>query len=492
MLKFILPAALVGMLAVGGGGLFLLWNHLGLTDKVLTTDAAAGAGDALAELDEATRLNLDEPEKTNGFGMALRMVVEGRTGAVTTTPAIDVRGTIPEAPDGWYAKYYETADGEKIVGQEIIRSMVHQGTTNSILLDFRRAADAGKRGEAQTYIRGQMMMAIRIYVAEQLNENTVQGGLMADIATQLESATAWQNQSEGRPKGLFAKFDGIEVIQKPRWSTGINHSKEPVDYRRFVADLGGYIEIEVITNAADAHVAALFQNIDMAALHAMLPAPLEEYRGGVGWQSALAEPLSTEPPGPSLARRAHDVVNNGLIHSEEDTRILNKIVKGEIEDWNDIAKTFGVRYEPSDMMRELLGPQPVAVDVARRASIMKQQLESELSFQDERLLTFIARMNGRTQAEVIRSREWNGSHHPEVLALVKELPVGDITFEQAMSYPAPKAVIKGQQVEIAETGEAGVERPTVRRGLQTRGASGLNDGCTIEHGVRRCVLGDDG
>ena len=66
MLKIILPAALVGMLAVGGGGLYVLWNKLGLTEKV-----TAGAGETLAELDDATRLDLNQPEKTNAFGTIL-------------------------------------------------------------------------------------------------------------------------------------------------------------------------------------------------------------------------------------------------------------------------------------------------------------------------------------------------------------------------------------------------------------------------------------
>ena len=123
---------------------------------------------------------------------------------------------------------------------------------------------------------------------------------------------------------------------------------------------------------------------------------------------------------------------------------------------------------------------------------MKQELEAELSYQDVTLLTFIARMNAPSQADVIRSREWKGAHHPQLLALVKELPVGDITFEQAMSYPAPKPVINGQAVEMANTNGEITARPTVRRGLDARGATGANDSCTIEHGVRRCVIGDDG
>ena len=486
MLKIILPAALVGMLAVGGGGLYVLWNKLGLTEKV-----TAGAGETLAELDDATRLSLDEPEKTNAFGTALRMVVEGKAGAVTTTPEIDVRGMLPAAPDGWFAKYYDTADGEKIVGQQIVRSMVVQDTTNNILLDFQRAADAGKRGEAQTYIRGQMMMAIRIYVPEQLNKNTVQGGLMADISAALE-ASNFEPRNTGRTKGLFAKLDGIEIVEKPRWSTHyVSDVRSPVDYRRFVADLDGLIEIEVITTAADAHVAALFANIDMAAMNALLPAPSPSFRGGVGLQTAAAGPLSDQPPGPSLARRANDVLNNGLIHSEMDTRILAQIIEGDIEGWADIVRKYGVAFAPSDMMKGLLGEPPVEVSVAMQAAVLKAQRDDELSYSDQRLATYLEKLVGPTQAEVIRSREWEGEHHPELLALVKMLPVGDITFEQAMAYPAPKPVIHGRDVEMANSDGDITARPTVRRGLDSRGATGANDSCTIEFGVRRCVVGDD-
>lgn len=490
MLKFVLPAALVGLITIGGGGLYLLWSGLGLTEKVLATNAGQNANEALANLDDATRLNLDDPEKMNPFGMALRMMVEG--GNTTKTPDIDLRGQLPAAPDGWYAKYYDTADGESIVDATIIRSMVSQGTTNNVLLDFDRAAAAGKRGEAQTYIRGPMMMAIRMYVNEQANTNTVQGGLMADIGKQLNAVSMGTGNS-GRTKGLFAKYHGIEIVQQPQWSSkSIHGTKTPVDYRRFVAKLGNSIEIEVITNAADAHVAALFQNINMAALHGLLPVSLEAFHPDVGWQTASTEPLSDQPPGPSLARRAHMIANDGRIYSETETLILNEIIEGEITDWVDIVKEQGTFYEPSEMIKTLMGPMPDVVATARTASAMTRELEDELSTRDDLLLQMLARMDAQTQGDVIRSYNWNGDHHPRVLALINALPAGDLTAEEAMSYPAPRAVIRGQPTSEVAQADGSDVRPTVRRGLDARGDSARDGSCKIEHGVRRCVLDADG
>ena len=232
----------------------------------------------------------------------------------------------PAAPDGWTERPYDLADGTALTGKEIIRSTVSKSTTNSILLAYARDARAGEDAIAVTYENGDRKIAFRMRLLETFNERTIQGGIMASISDSL-SAQAF-TAGGGVTSGLFAKHDGIEVIEKPQYSRVTSSGGNvPVPYRTFEAKIGPYVEIQAITNAADADVAAIFSQIDMKTLNEMLPAPAPEYRAGVGWLVAATEPLSTEPPGPTLAAKAYDILNDGRIHSDDDADLMSLMVK---------------------------------------------------------------------------------------------------------------------------------------------------------------------
>ena len=279
-MRVLLPVMLLGLLMVGGTGLVFLQKSL-------------ASGD----------LQID-PIGDTAIGTALSMVVSDVTGNNVIRTEGDLRGFMPAAPDGWTARVYEQADGTAITGTEMIRTAISKSTTNNILMDFARDVGVQKGAEVFTYENGDLKMALRMRLLDRFNERTLRGGIMASLSANMSGMDFGGSGSGGRSNGLFAKLDGIDFIQKPRFSKIPGVSQDmPVNYRNFVATVGQYIKIQLITNASDADVAALLSGIDMNALNAMLPETAPEFRAGIGWQVASTEPLSTVPPGQSTASK---------------------------------------------------------------------------------------------------------------------------------------------------------------------------------------------
>ncbi len=455
MIRVILPAIVLFILLIGGGGLYVLYENLQGKQTTLTTQGSN--------------------ENVSPGGTALRMMFENATGQVTKTPDIDLRGQMPPAPDGWYARAYTQEDGEAIVEAELIKTMVSKSTTNNILLDFRRADQAGAGGETMTYMRGQMLMALRMQRLEQLNTNTVQGQILGELNASMASMGDLNAAfNDGAPrKSLFARADGIDWTLHPRTSRRPSTGDvTPVNYRRFTANLGGYIELEIITNAGDAHVAALIGQIDMAALNALLPTPAADYRAGVGVFTA-SDDLSTDPPEKSMAMKAYEIVNDGRIYPAVETRILQRMVEGDITNWETLIKRNGAGFEPSENILALLGPEPDHIKIARIGYRLTNGPEP-LVGGEARLVQKILRGQILSQADARRSSDYDASAiSDEVRSLIALLPQGSEDPQSA---------------QAEEPATPGV-KPTVRRGA-SGGVLGAEQ-CSIELGVRRCVLSDD-
>ncbi len=455
MIRVILPAIVLFVLLLGGGGLYVLYENLQGKQTTLSTNGSN--------------------ENASSGGIALRMMFENATGQVTKTPDIDLRGHIPPAPDGWYAKYYEQKDGETIVGAELIPTMVSKSTTNDILLAFRRSDQAGAGGETQTYMRGSLLMALRMQRLEQINTNTVQGQIMGEINATMAAFDSGFGTKDATP-GLFARADGIDWIEKPRTSRQTATSEiTPVNYRRFTAKIGGYIQLEIITNAADAHVAALIEQIDMAALNGLLPSPAPEYRAGVGVFTAK-ENLSEEPPGKSMAMIAYETLNDGRIYPALEARILQRMVEGDITDWDSLIKRNGAAFVPSETLLGILGSEPDHVKLQRTAHRLMHG-NTPVIGSERTLVERIASGRILSQADARASHLYDGVTASDgTKALIALLPMGSDNPQAA-------------EANTSASADEPAERPSVRRG-----ASGGNlgaDDCAIELGVRRCVLTDD-
>ena len=414
------------------------------------------------------------------FGFALKNQFELLTGNVVIEAEDNLAPLVPPAPEGWTVRPYVLADGTAITGKEVIRTMVSKSTTNDILIDFGQAMAAKDAAIAVTYENGDLLMALRIQIRDQLNERTLQGGLMAAVSANI-SSMEFSGGNGALPNGLFARLDGIDFILKPqfsRYTTG--GPEEPVLYRRFVAKVEQLADIELITNASDADVAAVLQQIDMAALQAMLPQPARAYRPGVGWISAIEGDLSTEPPGVTLAYRAYQIVNDGRIYPERETELLEKIAEGEVTSWDDLTRysDFG---EPSERIIELLGPEPDSRKVKRLAASLLAENEYEGNMRS--IMLGIQRGDIETRADLFVSGHLRGlTMTAELRSLIGMLPAGDVSASVSLTSATPSA-------EASVEGEG---KPVVRRGISTNNRDTLAPNCTIELGVRRCIVGTDG
>lgn len=454
MLRVVLPLALLGIVLLGGGALYGVSQYLEKNPGVANFD-------------------LENPEESgNPLAIALRMQFEGATGAVTKQPEIDLRGLLPEAPEGWFPKDYVMADGEEITGETFVKSMVVQSTTNTLLGDFKRAADAGKFGEARSYIRGSGRMAIAMRVPEQLNENSVQGGMMAEAMSRMSAFSNIMGEAE-EPEPPFATVDGIPFELLPRTSYVQRQQRYvPVNYRTFKADVGGLVRITLITNASDAEVVSLLEQIDMAAIHARIGQGVSGYAPGQGVQTASAE-LSDQPPGPGAMHRAFALVEAGAAGDDREGELIRLIAENRIEDWEDVADKWGPgNYYLTPTLASLLGDEPLPLLLAREAqvSLSRSGEAGELGRGEMRLLRDIksGKVTDRAGAEgYLDAEDW----HEDTRRVVALLP-GD----------APSAAVRSEPMDPAE-------RPNVIRGLGTQ-SPGFTSGapCTIENGVRRCLL----
>lgn len=69
-------------------------------------------------------MEVAETRDVAGFMAVLQMVFADLTGSDTVTPKVDISDMAPEAPRGWYATPYKTADGEEITKARFSRSPI--------------------------------------------------------------------------------------------------------------------------------------------------------------------------------------------------------------------------------------------------------------------------------------------------------------------------------------------------------------------------------
>ena len=463
MLRIILPLAIVLIMALGGGALYLVYDYVNSSN---TDMAGAVRADGKGEAGEI------DPMAT-----ALRMVFEDSTGATTTQPQIDLRGLLPEAPDGWFRTGYSTGEGEAITGEQIIRSMVTKSDTNSLLLEFERAAGAGKYGEAAVYIRGPRRMAVMMRVPEQLNRNSVRGGLMAEAFDNI-NAMAFVLGDEEEEDGPFARVGGIAVEEQPRVSYVHRLRKNvPVDYRVFEMDVAGLVKIKILTNASDKDVADLLGKLDMAALDQKIGPGLSGILASAGVETAAAT-LATEPPGPGPMHRAYALVEAGAAGEDREGDIMRLIATGAIDDWDDVNKQYGRGfYNLTPQLTSLLGEEPDEYRFARTAQflIAREEETGALSREEVGVLRDIISGRVETRRDALERKSGRYEWHAETIALLSAMPAGE-GLE-----PVAEAAVESAEPAV---------RPAVNRGLNPDSNFARSGSCTIEFGVRRCTLTD--
>jgi len=458
MNRIIVPALFGGILLVA---VFCIM----LFQQMTTADAQGAEGD-----DKTAEVEMKPSRGDSGLMVALQMMIADLTGSNTVSPDVDISDMTPEAPKGWFATPYVTADGEAITKARFSRSPIAKSTTNSILQQFDDAARGRGNAEVITMKRGKQMMAFLLYVPDQFNTRTVRGGIMASISASVGSMSF-------ESPDVFALHHGVPFTQSKQFSKNVSSgAKIPVDYRVFGADVGGMFKIKILTNSSDAAVADLMNNVPVGMMIGMLPEPDPHLLVSTEFQTRSTD-LSRDVPGPSVARRAYLLVKTRLDYTPEEKKILNKMVDGYIRTWDDVYEDHGSGIGISADILALLGDAP-ALHVSKRIEYDARaylKMDREWSETEDRILSGMARQRIQARKDVARYLEDGEEIAEEVIALVRLLP----------EYYDAAAV---QQTTLADSTITAKEL-VIRRGTSIGQGTSTFGNCKIELGVRRCTVG---
>ncbi len=360
-------------------------------------------------------------------------------------------------PDGWTVRDYEAADGE-VITQVAFDKSGTADTTQAILARYQTLTGGIKRSTLTTFERGDERVALRISVAPHMPKReslAARFGRSSDADTQ----NAYHD-------GVFATLAGLPVIEQPRLSYSPDETMpEPVNYRHFTTKIGDQtvdevLELSILTNASDAAVLTVLNSLDVEALHEQVPTPDPRVILSAGVLTRDALPLSSEPPLPSPAFRAMQLIDAGAQFDPPWQEALLDIRMGKIDSWDDLQ----THYPRVDTL-------PVALldvlddgsheNAARYFAAILSNSGREWSSHEYHVLATISAA-GTTQADLSDYMAGQIDVAPEVLALAQRLPRTPL-----MGAPESQVV------------QSDVASPTVR---STGGA------CEIVNGFRRCTV----
>ncbi len=411
------------------------------------------------------------PGVESGMMAAVQMMFNDMTGRTTITPKFDISGMEPAAPRGWYPTQYKTVDGEAITQTKLSRGLMVKDSTNTLLTGFNNAARGRGNAIAITYKRGEQMIAFMMRVPDQLNTNTVHGGMMAMVAQQLRSASDFNSGHDGP----FALHHGVPFEETRGYvSSPTTNDDIPVDFRVFKGNLADMFVFTVLTNSSDAAVAAVLEGIPMGQLIGMLPEPEPHLLISVAFQTRDAEP-STVVPGPSIARRAYMMTKVRLDYSRNDVNLLDAIIDRRVLVWADAFERFGSGIGVSSDILALLGPLPALttanqIEYDARALLLTSRVWTG---DESRILSGMENRRLQDRGDAERFLDDNPILSEVVIDLINMLP--EKYTETVL--PASDTIARVM---------------VIRRGTTINQGESSASVCVIENGVRRCIIGGGG
>ena len=183
---------------------------------------------------------------------------------------------LPAAPEGWERAKYEVAHGEAITGATFEPSAIVKDTEKSIQDEFRLVQRKKRLGAAASYIKGDQIVALRIRKRETLDAASLAGGLAIRMNETAEGIT--------QPNPVWHSVGATQFELLPQQSEHyFSGENTPVSYRRMEGNFGTLFDIFVFTNADDAAVRAVLEQVDYALLEDYVYATLKaQDPGGTG------------------------------------------------------------------------------------------------------------------------------------------------------------------------------------------------------------------
>ncbi len=265
---------------------------------------------------------------------------------------------MPEAPDGWTVAPYEVAQAEMITGVSYDPAAEPTTDTETLIARF----NAGVEDDdnlVQAYLNEDQIILLRMRYSPKAQPRA---GISAQLAEVREA-----REAEGPQPTLFARMDGISFMQDLPFSKNSDTGEVvPINYRYLTATVGvpeetKYVPIEVLTNASDAALAAMISGIDMAALNDKIDVPDEQIDGAAGFVTDAETPLSDEPPVPTPAYQAYQLLQSDQDLDETTQAILTKIVGPDVTR-ADVADDLAELEEIAPEIRAIVELLPVESD----------------------------------------------------------------------------------------------------------------------------------
>lgn len=414
--------------------------------------------------------------KASGVATAITVLFQDITGSSVTKSNVAIVPLMPTAPRGWSVSDYQNADGEAIMQAEIIRSVVYKNSTNQLLLAFEGATKGRKNEAALTFTKDDQTVAFLLRANDQFNANTVRGGIMVAIQENVRSATDF-----GETSDVFALHHGVPFTQADQVVSSMVGSDDiPVDFRVFTADIGGMFSIKIVTDGSDAAVAKVIEAIPMSALIAALPDPEPQLLVSAAFSTRDAV-LSDEKPGPTIARKAYLIEKTRLNLSNRDKSMLGDMIDGDIKVWEDAFDEFGTALTIDPAILALLGPLPELTQPQYNAYSARAMLEMDdvWTDTDKRILSALANKRSPVvdQSGIGSYLSDGEAVSKDVIALISKLPEA-----------APEKIAEAVATETPEVARDLV----IRRGNKTGKGASTFGSCSIENGVRRCIVGSAG
>jgi len=473
-MRFIIPLTLAFLVLGGGFGLTFLYKFLNDADTSISLDGGN--------------------ENVNPFATALKMMIEDSAGAVTDTPDLDISNLLPEAREGWFRKEYVNADGEALTGREIIHSAVVKSTSNSMLLRFETDSKNRRGHHAYTYMRGDLRVIVRARLLEQLNENTVRGGLMAQVTTNMAGvADAIDGQG---PDRRFAVMDDIAFIEAAPFNyIRLERRGVPTDYRVFNADIHGFVDIQIMTNASDNAVAETIKSLDIASILAQMGQEPQV----AGFTTHLPQPLSKDRPPTTPGQAAFALLNSEHGLAENEIRTMRKISAGDIETREQLRETVGSGSHLSQTFRDFIAAHPLPprstyVDPRKRMNEAAKVIDDiPRAAPSEFVLLHMIRTGQVTHYDEAKTFF---PHIHTMQGIVTDLLEPSEETQVARNDVPSRTIVDANGRGASETRRVGDsnaattprnERPAVRRMTGSSGLSGVGT-CTLVDGVRRCMI----
>lgn len=394
-------------------------------------------------------------------------------GAVPEEPVGVLVNYLPAAPIGWTREGYVTAHGEEVTEATYQPSKVVISGTNSLLARFDRTR-TDVNGAAVTYRSGDEMIAIAITARSDRDMRSLQGSIMTAISGNMSAAAGFGSTSSDR--NLFATLDGVPFRMSGGSSKVLATGVEvPTNYRVLTASMGGQLNITIVTNSSDAAIADVMRGIDILGLNTALTIPDLTVTPGTGLITTQIGELAMTPPPPTLTYKAFNRLRSGVDGlKEEDVRLLQNMANGKIKGWPDLYEIYGLNPRLSDPVREILGEEPELaplLEVKFTAAAMLQSVGRWNRFEVD-MLEGLSRERYTTRAAAERRLEKGRIYSPPVLRLIALLP------EQE------------EEVVVAGSNEESVplQELIIRRGVEVQQGESATGDCTIELGVRRCIV----